>query len=176
MSETTAAELARLRRAALTQGTEDMSGAPTEAEMLAGFHATTQAVVEEQEAMAEELEAQAPAPEPTKRGRGRPKKDPVPETPKNSGTPAQLRSIVDRIVRLTEEKAGLTEDIKEILMEAYSLGFAKAAVRMVVKRETETSDAKAAREAVEEEAEAIIKALGDLASLPLGAAALGGRH
>ncbi len=175
MSETSAAELARMRRAALLKETDDMSGPPpTTDEMLAGFHSTTKAVVEEQEAMAEEQEIETP--EPIKRGRGRPRKDAPPEPPKNAGTPAQMRSIVDRIVRLVEEKEGLSNDIKEILMEADSLGFAKAAVRLVVKREMETSDKKAAREAVEEEAETIIKKLGDLASTPLGEAALGGRR
>lgn len=126
--------------------------APTEEEMRAGFHSATASVEVEKSAASGK----------------KPTADPKP----NGGT-QQLRSIVDRIVRLEEEKAGLSADIKEIYGEAKSSGWAKKAVRIVVKREMEDSEQRAAREAVEMEADLMLSALGDFASSPLGEAAVG---
>lgn len=83
----------------------------------------------------------------------------------------RLRSVIDRIVRLEEEKKGLGADIKEIYEEAKSAGSSKKSIRIVVKREMEDSEQRASREAAEEEAELILAALGDFASSPLGEAA-----
>jgi uncharacterized protein (UPF0335 family) len=52
----------------------------------------------------------------------------------NPQTAAQLRSIVERIERLHEEKRALEEDIKEVYSEAAGNGFDKKIIREVVKR------------------------------------------
>ena len=44
----------------------------------------------------------------------------------------QLKSIVDRIERLTEEKKGLAEDIREIYAEAKANGFDTKVLRQVI--------------------------------------------
>ncbi|HEX3666983.1 MAG TPA: DUF2312 domain-containing protein [Rhizomicrobium sp.] len=45
----------------------------------------------------------------------------------------QLKSIVERIERLEEEKAALTEDIREVYSEAKGNGFDTKIIRQVVK-------------------------------------------
>ncbi|MEI8396281.1 MAG: DUF2312 domain-containing protein [Rhodospirillaceae bacterium] len=45
---------------------------------------------------------------------------------------AQLRSIVERVERLEEEKKGLQDDIKEIMAEAKGNGFEPKVVRKVI--------------------------------------------
>jgi uncharacterized protein (UPF0335 family) len=133
-----------------------MMSAPTEAEILAGMHSTAAAVMKGKAAPAE------------------PPQKPSLEAPDEK---KRLRSIVDRIVRLEEEKKGLGSDIKDIYTEAQSAGYSKKAVRIVVKRELEDADARASREASEAEAELMIAALGDFASSPLGESAVSrGRH
>lgn len=92
----------------------------------------------------------------------------------NSALPEQgadMRSLVDRIVRLEEEKAETSASIKEVYSEAKAKGYSTKAMRVVVKREMEDADQRDAREAVEREVELMIAALGDLASTPLGEAA-----
>ena len=49
-------------------------------------------------------------------------------------TTEQLTSTIDRLVRLTKERADLSTDISEILKEAESSGYDKAALKTVVKR------------------------------------------
>lgn len=80
---------------------------------------------------------------------------------------ARLRSIVDRIVRLEDEKAGLAADIKEVYQEAKSAGFDIKALRLVVRDEREDEEARAERERVQAEADLMLAAIG-----PLGAAAV----
>lgn len=95
----------------------------------------------------------------------------------NSSLPEQgkdMRNLVDRIVRLEEEKAETQSAIKDIYAEAKSKGYSTKAMRVVVKREMEDADQRDAREATEREVELMIAALGDLASTPLGEAATGG--
>ena len=59
----------------------------------------------------------------------------------NPQTAAQLRSIVERIERLHEEKKALEDDIKEVYSEAAGNGFDKKIIREVVKRRrTETGE------------------------------------
>lgn len=52
----------------------------------------------------------------------------------NAGTVArdQLRSFVERIERLTEEKDGISDDIKEVYGEAKSMGYDTKVLRKVV--------------------------------------------
>lgn len=83
---------------------------------------------------------------------------------------ANIRAIVDRIVRLEEEKQGISADIKGIYQEAKSAGFGPKAVKIAVKREMETAEKRAAREAEEAEAQLIIAALGEFVATPLGEA------
>jgi len=46
---------------------------------------------------------------------------------------AQLKSIVERIERLEEEKGALAEDIKEVYAEAKANGFDPKIVRQVIR-------------------------------------------
>jgi uncharacterized protein (UPF0335 family) len=45
----------------------------------------------------------------------------------------QLRSLVERIERLEEEKAALTSDIREVYSEAKGVGFDTKVMRQVVR-------------------------------------------
>ncbi len=45
----------------------------------------------------------------------------------------RLRSIVDRVERLEEERKGLTEDIKDIFCEAKSAGFDPKVLKQVIR-------------------------------------------
>jgi uncharacterized protein (UPF0335 family) len=80
-----------------------------------------------------------------------------------------LKSIVQRIERLEEERKHLQEDIKAIFTEAKSAGFDTKVLRMVI-----ASRKKDQSEWEEQQAllEAYMKALGQLADTPLGKAAL----
>ncbi|MBK1841666.1 DUF2312 domain-containing protein [Azospirillum sp. YIM B02556] len=46
---------------------------------------------------------------------------------------SQLRSIIERVERLEEEKKGLQDDIKEILAEAKGNGFDVKAIRAILR-------------------------------------------
>lgn len=46
----------------------------------------------------------------------------------------RLKSIIDRIERLEEEKKALSEDIKDIYAEAKAAGFDKKVIRMIVRQ------------------------------------------
>jgi uncharacterized protein (UPF0335 family) len=53
----------------------------------------------------------------------------------------QLKSLIERIERLEEEKAALTSDIREVYAEAKGNGFDTKIMRQVVRlRKLETSD------------------------------------
>lgn len=45
----------------------------------------------------------------------------------------RLRSFIERIERLEEEKRGLTQDIKEVYSEAKGVGFDATIMRQVIK-------------------------------------------
>lgn len=47
---------------------------------------------------------------------------------------AALRSIVERIERLTEEKKGISDDIRDIFAEAKGQGFDNKIIRQILKR------------------------------------------
>jgi uncharacterized protein (UPF0335 family) len=81
----------------------------------------------------------------------------------------QLRSIIERIERLEEEKAALANDIKEVFAEAKSNGFDTKAMRKIIRMRK-----KDATEREEEDAivELYMSALGMLADTPLGEAAV----
>ena len=81
----------------------------------------------------------------------------------------RLKSIVERIEKLEEERKALQEDIKDIYTEAKSAGFDTKVLRMVI-----ASRKKDQSEWEEQQAllETYMKALGQLADTPLGKAAL----
>lgn len=81
----------------------------------------------------------------------------------------QLRDLVARIERLEDDKAKIAGDIREVYSEAKANGFDVKILRKVI-----SIRKKEAAERVEEEAilEVYMSALGMLADLPLGQAAL----
>jgi len=83
----------------------------------------------------------------------------------------RLVSIVDRVVRLEEERRGIAADIKDIITEAKSAGYDPKALRQVVKRRMEDAADAEKREAIERERDLMMAALGDLVGTPLGQAA-----
>ena len=87
----------------------------------------------------------------------------------NAFAPERLRSIVERIERLEEERRGLAADIKDIYTEAKSAGFEPKVLRaLIAERRKEPSD-------VEEERSLLDiyrDALGQLTGTPLGQAAM----
>lgn len=84
----------------------------------------------------------------------------------NSGA-AELKSLVERIVRVEDEKQERAEDIKGLYAEAKSAGHDLKALRLAVKELREDARARAERERVRDEADLILAAIG-----PLGAAAV----
>jgi uncharacterized protein (UPF0335 family) len=56
------------------------------------------------------------------------------DMPVGGNAGARLKSFVERIVRLEEEKKELGEDVKDVYTEAKSVGFDTKILRKVVKR------------------------------------------
>lgn len=98
--------------------------------------------------------------------------EPDSEPPEPGDNTRQLRSLVDRVVRLEEEKQALSEDVKVIYGEAKSAGYNPKSLRILVKEEMEDDKKRGARLAVEEDAEIMRHALGAFASTGLGEAAM----
>ncbi len=84
----------------------------------------------------------------------------------------QLRSIIDRIVNLEEQRQGLADDINDILTEAKSNGFDKGVLRAAVKIAMEDAEKREKRLTKEQILETYLNALGLLADTPLGQAAV----
>lgn len=129
-----------------------MSGAPSEAEVMRGMRAAVAG------GKTEGGSANGAAGQP----------EPAPANAK------ELRSLIDRLARLEEEKKELSGAIRDVYTEADGKGYGKKALRALVKREMETADQRSAREQTERDVEAMLAALGDFASSPLGDAAI--RH
>lgn len=70
---------------------------------------------------------------------------------------AQLKSVVERIIRLEEDKRAVGSDIKDVYSEAKSNGYNPKALRIVVRKHLQ--DAKKAAE-LEAEVEVMMAALG----------------
>ena len=88
---------------------------------------------------------------------------------KTSFAHGQLRSIVERIERLEEEKATLSGDIKEVYAEAKANGFDTKILRKVISlRKKEAAE----REEEQSMLEVYLEALGMISDLPLGQAAI----
>lgn len=79
----------------------------------------------------------------------------------------RLKSFVERIERLAEEKAALQEDIKEVFTKAKGAGFDPKIMRKLIQ---ERKMALADRQEMEELLSLYRNALGDYASTDLGKA------
>lgn len=82
---------------------------------------------------------------------------------------AQLRSFVERIERLEEEKATLATDIKEVYSEAKGSGFDTGVMREVIRMRKMDAIERQERQAV---LDLYLSALGMLRDTPLGKAAI----
>lgn len=51
----------------------------------------------------------------------------------NAAAQGRLRIIIERVSRLEDDKSAISEDIKQVLLEAAGEGFDKAIIRKVVK-------------------------------------------
>jgi uncharacterized protein (UPF0335 family) len=61
---------------------------------------------------------------------------------------AQLRSIVERVERLEEEKKAIAEDIKDVFAEAKANGFDSKALRHIIKLRKQDKTARDEFEAI----------------------------
>lgn len=88
---------------------------------------------------------------------------------KTTFTHGQLKSLIERIERLEEEKRTIAGDIKEVYAEAKANGFDTKIIRKVIAlRKKEAAE----REEEETMLDLYMTALGMIADLPLGQAAL----
>ena len=60
----------------------------------------------------------------------------------------QLKSFIERIERLEEEKAGISGDIREIYAEAKGNGFDTTAIRTIIAKRKKDPDERMKEEAV----------------------------
>jgi uncharacterized protein (UPF0335 family) len=81
----------------------------------------------------------------------------------------QLRLFIERIERLEEEKRGISDDIKDIYLEAKSQGYDPKIMRIIVRDRRMDKQMRDERDAILETYRA---ALGMLSDTPLGAYAL----
>ena len=81
----------------------------------------------------------------------------------------QLKSIVERIERLEEEKKTIAADIKEVYAEAKGNGFDTKILRKVISLRKKDANE---REEEESMMDLYLQALGMLADTPLGRAAM----
>lgn len=81
----------------------------------------------------------------------------------------QIRSIVERIERLEEEKQAIADDIKEVYAEAKANGFDTKTLRQVIRLRKQDDSERQEQEAL---LDTYLSALGMLADTPLGQAAL----
>ncbi len=81
----------------------------------------------------------------------------------------QLRSIVQRIERLEEEKKATADDIRDVYAEAKAVGFDVKALREVIKRRKKDAAERQEHEAI---VDTYMVALGMLTDTPLGQAAI----
>ncbi len=60
----------------------------------------------------------------------------------------QLRQYIERVERLEEEKKGIADDIRDVYMEAKSMGFDAKIMRQIVRLRKKTRDARMEEEAL----------------------------
>ena len=99
------------------------------------------------------------------------KDDSAPEPGHNSGVVAgeRLRSYVERIERLEQERRELGEDIRDVYLEVKAAGFEVKVVRALIRERREDEAARKERESL---LDLYRHALGMLADMPLGEAAI----
>jgi uncharacterized protein (UPF0335 family) len=86
-----------------------------------------------------------------------------------SNSHGQLRAVVERIERLESDKAAIAADIREVYSEAKANGFdAKILRKLIALRKKEAAE----REEEQSMLDVYMSALGMIADLPLGQAAL----
>jgi uncharacterized protein (UPF0335 family) len=87
------------------------------------------------------------------------------------GTEAKrtLRTFIERIERLEEEKSNIGTDIREVYAEAKATGFDVKAMRAVVRMRRQDAEKRKEHEAL---VDLYMHALGSLADTPLGRAAI----
>ncbi|MGH1350409.1 MAG: DUF2312 domain-containing protein [Methyloligellaceae bacterium] len=83
----------------------------------------------------------------------------ISETNVNASTRNQLKSIIERVERLEEEKAALAGDIKEIFAEAKGNGFDVKAIRQIIRIRKQDDHERLEQEAI---LETYLSALGML--------------
>jgi uncharacterized protein (UPF0335 family) len=66
----------------------------------------------------------------------------------NSVAADQLKSVVERIERLEEEKKTIADDIRDIYAESKGNGLDVKALRTIVRMRKESADDRASREAI----------------------------
>lgn len=81
----------------------------------------------------------------------------------------QLKAFVERIERLEEEKKTITDDIRDVYAESKGNGFDVKALRAIIQRRKKDAQVLAEHEMI---LETYMNALGMLADLPLGQAAI----
>lgn len=81
----------------------------------------------------------------------------------------QLKSIIERVERLEEEKKTIADDIRDVYAEAKGNGFDVKALRTIVRMRKQDANARAEQQAI---LDTYMHALGMLADLPLGQAAM----
>lgn len=85
----------------------------------------------------------------------------------------RLRSFIERIERLSEEKRSIAADIKEVFAEAKGTGFDVPTMRRIIKERAMDKDDLDEQETL---LEIYRKALGHLATTHLGRAAMKASH
>ncbi len=111
------------------------------------------------------------------RGRGRPRKDAIEMPPPSNGATQkgngidieQLRSLIDRVERLEDEKRAIDDDLKVIYAEARRARFDVKTMRLIIKERRMDEAERAEQQTL---VELYREALGMLADTPLGTAAM----
>jgi uncharacterized protein (UPF0335 family) len=88
---------------------------------------------------------------------------------KNTPDGDRLKSYVQRIANLHQQKREIQDDIKDIYVEVKSAGYDPKIVRSIIKRMEEDPQKRAERE---ELIQIYLDALGEFAKTPLGMAAM----
>jgi len=87
----------------------------------------------------------------------------------SAGGNAELRSFIERIEKLNEEKDAIAADVRDLYKEAKSVGYDVKALRTIVRLRKQDANERAEQETI---LETYMQALGMLAGTPLGDAAL----
>lgn len=81
----------------------------------------------------------------------------------------QLKSVIERIERLEEEKQTFTDDIRDVYAEAKGNGFDVKALRAIIRIRKQDADKRKEMQAI---IDTYMHALGMLSDTPLGQAAI----